>query len=117
MPRIGEFTETDYGYQGHIHTRDGRATVELRRIEGAQEDGPHYQAMAPNGADIGAGWDRIAEKSKERYVRVNIDDMTLPQKVQANLVREGNGNWGLMWNRDRSRENQQAQTRDMERDR
>lgn len=118
MPRIGEFPETDYGFKGHIHTRDGRVPVELRHIEGAEKDGPHFQVMAPNGAEIGAAWDRVGEKSKERYVRASIDDMTLPQKIQGNLVNEGNGKWGMMWQREgRSASKENQATRDTERDR
>lgn len=118
MPRIGEFEQTENGYRGYVHTRNGRDTVELSRIDGADKDGPHYQAKAPNGAEIGAGWDRIAEESKQPYVRVSIDDVTLPQKIQANLVREENGRWGLMWQRGgRANENQPSRDREADRER
>lgn len=118
MPRIGEFEQTDYGFKGYVHTRDGRPPVELRRIEGADKDGPHYQAMAPNGAEIGAAWDRVGEKSKEAYVRVSIDDMALPQKIQGNLVRGEDDKWGLIWQRNgRTNDNQQSRDADRDRDR
>lgn len=118
MPRIGEFAKMENGFKGYVHTRDGRHPVELHSIEGAEKDGPHYQAMAPNGAEIGAAWDRIGEKSKEPYIRVSIDDMALPQKIQGNLINEGDGKWGLMWQREgRSAARENQQSRDQDRDR
>lgn len=103
MPRIGEFKETEYGFQGHIHSREGRFNVELHRNGNEDKDGPHYEAKAPNGAEIGAGWNKIGASSHEPYVRLSIDDMSMPSKIQGNLVNEGNGQWGLIWNRENGR--------------
>lgn len=96
MPRTGEFQQTDFGFKGHLLTREGRFSVELHRTEGDDQDRPHYEAKAPNGADIGAAWDRIGEQSKEPYVRVSIDDMSMSQRIVGNLINEGNGTWVLI---------------------
>ncbi len=58
MARIGEFVATENGYKGQVKTMEMRFDVQLVRIEGADAEGPHYQAVATNGADIGAAWDR-----------------------------------------------------------
>lgn len=99
MARIGEFVATENGYKGQVKTMEMRLDVQLLRIEGADADGPHYQAVAANGADIGAAWDRKTQKGGEPYLRVNLDDPSMPRKIQANLVNEGEGKMGLMWQR------------------
>src|SRR5690606_31722883 len=78
MPRIGEFKETDYGLKGHIHMREGRFDIELHHTGNKDKDGPHYQAKAPNGAEIGAAWNKIGASSHEPYLRLSIDDMAMP---------------------------------------
>ena len=99
MARIGEFAATDNGYKGQVRTMEMRFDVQLVRIEDAKAEGPHYQAVAANGADIGAAWDRKSRSGGEPYVRVNLDDPSMPRKIQANLVNEGDGKMGLMWQR------------------
>lgn len=99
MARIGEFAATDNGYKGQVRTMEMRFDVQLVRIEDAKAEGPHYQAVAANGADIGAAWDRKSQSGGEPYVRVNLDDPSMPRKIQANLVNEGDGRMGLMWQR------------------
>ncbi|MCC7428673.1 MAG: DUF736 domain-containing protein [Alphaproteobacteria bacterium] len=112
MPRIGEFHEAEHGLKGHIHTREGKFNIELHRIEGAGADGPHYDVKAPNGAEIGAAWNKVGKTSNETYIRLSVDDMSMPSKIQGNLVKEGNGRYGLIWNRENgqsvSREKQAA---------
>lgn len=115
MPRIGEFHETSYGLKGHIHIREGRFDVELHRNGKDDAEGPHYQAKAPNGAEIGAAWNKIGERSKGPYIRLSIDDMTIPSKIQGNLVKEGNGNWGLIWNRGNSKATNKQASAEIER--
>ncbi len=103
MPKIGEFTETEFGFSGAIRTREGRSEVNLVTNDAGHEGGPDYTARAPNGAEVGAGWNKVSAKTGNPYVRVSIDDVTLPQKIQANLVREASGAWGLIWNRENDR--------------
>jgi len=112
MARIGEFMATDNGYKGQVRTMEMRFDVQLVRIEGAKEEGPHYQAVSANGADIGAAWDRKTQKGGEPYLRVNLDDPSMPRKIQANLVTEAEGKMGLMWQRQArsiSRDREKAQ--------
>ena len=99
MARIGEFTATDNGYKGQVRTMEMRFDVQLVRIPDAKADGPHYQALSSNGADIGAAWDRKSQSGGEPYLRVNLDDPSMPRKIQANLVNEAEGKMGLMWQR------------------
>ncbi|MBK8174856.1 MAG: DUF736 domain-containing protein [Rhodospirillales bacterium] len=99
MARIGEFVATDNGYKGQVRTMEMRFDVQLVRIADAKAEGPHYQAVSANGADIGAAWDRKSQSGGEPYLRVNLDDPSMPRKIQANLVNEAEGKMGLMWQR------------------
>lgn len=115
MARIGEFTATENGYKGQVRTMEMRFDVQFVRIKGAKEEGPHYKAVSAGGAEIGAAWERKSQSGGEPYLRVNLDDPSMPRKIQANLVHQSDGKMGLMWqrpNRQISRDRDDAQ--DME---
>jgi uncharacterized protein (DUF736 family) len=63
-----------------LATLEVRFVVQLVRNEGAKAEGPHYEALSANAADIGAAWDRKTQKGGEPYLRVNLDDPSLSRR-------------------------------------
>ena len=116
MPKIGEFRQTDYGYEGEVSTPELVSTYQIRRsIEPQGSGGPDYTINAPNGAEVGAAWDKVSNQNNNAYLRLSIDDPVRSEKIQANMVNEGNGRWGVLFNRanDQSKSGAPQEPRDM----
>lgn len=111
MPRIGEFTETDFGLRGEIVTPDRTSTYEYER---SARSGIDYIVKAPNGAEVGAAWDRESQRGDSTYIRSKIDDPDREQPLSFNLINEGNGIYGAMYSREAQKKSEQArEPRDM----
>ena len=54
MAKVGEFKFAGQDFEGAVQTMDHRFNVTLKRNDTAQDQsGPHFQAYAGNGAEIG----------------------------------------------------------------
>ena len=81
MPVIGNFSAVKDGYAGTIRTLTVSTKVRLivnDRKEG--EAAPDFRIMA-GAAEIGAAWRKTKQGSDETYLRVKLDDPTLPQPI------------------------------------
>ena len=86
MPKIGEFNETDYGYRGEIRTSEKVSSYDLYRNDEKETDNqPDYIITSPNGAEVGAAWERENRETGTVYLSYDIDDPTRSQRLQGNL--------------------------------
>lgn len=102
MPIIGTFSAVKDGYAGSIRTLTLNAKVQITandRKEG--EGGPDYLIIA-GASEIGAAWRRKRNGSEETYLRIKLDDPTLPYPIWGALIENGeDGIARLVWRRDR----------------
>ena len=102
MPVIGNFSAVKDGYAGTIRTLTVSTKVRLivnDRKEG--EAAPDFRIMA-GAAEIGAAWRKTKQGSDETYLRVKLDDPTLPQPIWGALLEASDdGVARLIWRRDR----------------
>ena len=103
MAEIGQFTRTEAGYTGRLHTLI--LYRELTLIPAAASDtanAPDYRIHhgGEDGPEIGAGWKRTGEKAGE-YVSLQIDDPPFTFPIRANLFEKDaeKALWTLHWNR------------------
>ncbi|PZU68686.1 DUF736 domain-containing protein [Sphingobium sp.] len=112
MPQIGQFTNDETGFIGHLTTlllNQDIIIVEAEPSEAA--NAPQYRVHVfdamnnETAAEIGAGWKRSGEKAGD-YVAILLDDPTFGQPIRANLFRDdANGaSWSLHWNRPAKRD-------------
>jgi uncharacterized protein (DUF736 family) len=81
MPVIGTFSAVKDGYAGTIRTLT--MTARVRMVANDRKDGegaPDFRIMAGT-AEIGAAWRKTKQGSEETYLRVKLDDPTLPQPI------------------------------------
>ncbi len=101
MPVIGTFSAVKDGYAGTIRTLTITAKVRLianDRKEG--ESAPDFRIMTGT-AEIGAAWRRTRQGSEESYLRVKLDDPTLPQPIWGALFEATeDGVVRLIWRRE-----------------
>jgi uncharacterized protein (DUF736 family) len=102
MPVIGTFSAVKDGYAGTIRTLTVTAKVRLVANDRKEaEAAPDFRIMAGT-TEIGAAWRKTKQGSEETYLRVKLDDPTLPQPIWGALL-EGaeDGVARLLWRRDR----------------
>jgi uncharacterized protein (DUF736 family) len=102
MPVIGTFSAAKDGYAGSIRTLTLSAKVRMianDRKEG--EGGPDFRIMVGI-IEIGAAWRKTRQGSEETYLRVKLDDPTLPQPIWGALLEATeDGVARLVWRRER----------------
>ena len=105
MPVIGTFSAVKDGYAGTIRTLTLTAKVSIvanDRKEG--NSAPDFRIMA-GASEIGAAWRKTKQNSEETYLRVKLDDPTLPQPIWGALLETTeDGVARLLWRRDRKDE-------------
>ena len=84
MNIIGNFRATPDGYTGNVRTLAFSGPVDLRAVAKSKDTAPDYHLYSGD-AHIGAGWKGTGETSGIAYVRVTIDDATLPEPITASL--------------------------------
>jgi uncharacterized protein (DUF736 family) len=78
MPVIGTFSAVKDGYAGTIRTLTISAKVRLVANDRKEGEGaPDFRIMV-GAAEIGAAWRKTKKGSEETYLRVKLDDPTLP---------------------------------------
>ncbi|MCB1521189.1 MAG: DUF736 domain-containing protein [Hyphomicrobiaceae bacterium] len=102
MAIIGTFTPMKDGYAGTIRTLSVNAKVHLIAVDGKSSEGaPDYRLLA-GGFEIGAAWRHTRKGTDETYLRVKLDDPTLPQPIWAALLESSDdGIARLVWRRDK----------------
>ncbi|WP_037155885.1 DUF736 domain-containing protein [Rhizobium freirei] len=101
MAVIGEFTTTNGTIQGNVLTLTVKTRARLIPIERTSPSAPDYRAQAPNGAEIGAGWNEVSDDG-EPYVSIKLDDPSFNAPINAALwPAQKEGEYVLVWNRPR----------------
>ena len=102
MPIIGTFSPSKDGYAGTIRTLTFTARVKFVANENKSGDGaPDFRIMADS-YEIGAAWRRTKQGTEESYLRVKLDDPTLPQPIWGALLESSDdGVVRLVWRRDK----------------
>ena len=102
MPVIGTFSAVKDGYAGTIRTLTMTAKVSILANDRKESDGaPDFRIMAGT-AEIGAAWRKTKQGSEETYLRVKLDDPTLPHPIWGALLESSDdGVARLIWRRDK----------------
>jgi uncharacterized protein (DUF736 family) len=102
MPVIGTFSAVKDGYAGTIRTLTISAKVQILANDRKQgESAPDFRIMV-GAVEIGAAWRKTKQGSGETYLRVTLDDPTLPRPIWAALLEAtDDGVARLLWRRDR----------------
>lgn len=103
MAQIGQFTRTETGFVGQLHTLILYRELTLVPAAPSESDNaPDYRIHhgGDDGPEIGAGWKRTGEKAGE-YISLQIDDPTFALPIRANLFETDaeDRHWVLHWNR------------------
>lgn len=107
MPVIGTFSAVKDGYAGTIRTLMINAKVLIMANDRKEGDsGPDFR-ITTGANEIGVAWRRKRNGTEETYLRIKIDDPTLPHPIWGALVEGGgDGVARLLWRRDRREEAQ-----------
>jgi uncharacterized protein (DUF736 family) len=102
MPVIGTFSAVKDGYAGTIRTLTISAKVSILANDRKEsESAPDFRIMTGT-TEIGAAWRKTKQGSEETYLRVKLDDPTLPQPIWGALLETTeDGVARLLWRRDR----------------
>ena len=105
MPVIGTFSAVKDGYAGTIRTLTMTAKVQILANDRKDSAGaPDFSIMA-GAAEIGAAWRKTKQGSEETYLRVKLDDPTLPHAIWGALLEATkDGVARLIWRRERKEE-------------
>jgi uncharacterized protein (DUF736 family) len=101
---IGVFRQQAGGYVGRL--RSLTLDVELSILPAQKSDNDKapawrlYLGSEGEGAEIGAGWNRVGEIAGA-YIALQIDDPALPEPMHANLLHSGqkDDERYLLWSR------------------
>jgi uncharacterized protein (DUF736 family) len=110
---IGKFSQDADGYVDEI-TGFGLkvASVTFSPVPAQQGSGPDFVVLGNDETDgeyeIGAAWQRVSEKKGKPYLSVKLDGPTLAAPIHCALIEQLNGSYGLIWNRDSRKEEEQA---------
>jgi uncharacterized protein (DUF736 family) len=99
---IGTFSAAKDGYAGTIRTLTMTTKVQIVANDRKESEGaPDFRIMAGT-AEIGAAWRKTKQGSQETYLRVKLDDPTLPHPIWGALLEaKEDGVARLIWRRDR----------------
>jgi uncharacterized protein (DUF736 family) len=102
MPVIGTFSAVKDGYVGTIRTLTISTKVQIVANDRKQgEAAPDFRIMV-GATEIGAAWRKTKQGSEETYLRVTLDDPTLPRPIWGALLEvTDDGVARLLWRRDR----------------
>jgi uncharacterized protein (DUF736 family) len=105
MPVIGTFTATKDGYAGTIKTLTISAKVSILANDRKEtEAAPDFRVVTGT-TEVGAAWRRYKQGTEETYLRVKLDDPSLPQPIWGALLEPSeDGVARLLWRRDRREE-------------
>ena len=102
MPVIGTFSAVKDGYAGTIRTHTMTAKVSILANDRKESEGAPDSRIMAGTAEIGAAWRKTKQGSDETYLRVKLDDPTLPHPIWGALLESSNdGVARLIWRRDK----------------
>ncbi|MEO7247354.1 MAG: DUF736 domain-containing protein [Novosphingobium sp.] len=105
--RIGYFVKGEGGYAGHLHTLSLNIDLALVEVEKHEsETAPDYRVIAGSddeAREIGAGWNHVGEKAGD-YVAIQIDDPLFLAPLRANIFKDEDGHYHLVWSRQSKRD-------------
>jgi uncharacterized protein (DUF736 family) len=105
MPVIGTFTAVKDGYAGIIKTLTISAKVNILANDRRDSEGAPDFRIVTGTSEIGAAWRRIKQGSDGTYLRVKLDDPSLPHPIWGALIESSDdGVARLLWRRDRKEE-------------
>jgi uncharacterized protein (DUF736 family) len=110
---IGKFMQADEGYVGNIIGLGLKVTsITFSPVPAKQGSGPDFVVLG-NDEDggqyeVGAAWQRVSEKKGKPYLSVKLDGPTLVAPIHCALIEQQLGTYGLIWNRDSRKEEEQA---------
>ena len=97
---IGNFTTTDNGYKGTIHTLCVTREISIEAIEKRGDNRPDYRVICGE-TDVGAAWKKTSQKGNA-YLSIELDDPTFAAPIYARLHKNGaTRSFVLVWNRRR----------------
>lgn len=103
MPAIGYVTRDGNGFKGQLKTLSIRTEIEIQPTSQKSNDRqPDFRVMA-GGVEVGAGWNRIGETSRNEYVSLSLAAPEFgPRRLYANLGRaagqEDEDAFAIIWN-------------------
>jgi uncharacterized protein (DUF736 family) len=98
MATIGIFTKSNDGYTGSVKTLTLNVKATLRPADKDSDKYPDYRIFA-GAIEFGAAWKKISKAERE-YLKVKLDDPSLPAPIFASLVEAEDGeSWNLIWSR------------------
>jgi len=106
---IGNFTQNGDGYTGHLRSVGlTLAEVTISPVTAKQGNGPDFAvlgkyALRHDAFELGAAWARTSKEGKA-YLSVKLDGPTLAAPIYCALIRQQDGSFALIWNRDSRRE-------------
>lgn len=103
MATIGRVTRKDNGnYEGFVRTMTVQAGIRFEKIEKTKPSAPDFRIFADNNFEIGAAWIKESQQGNE-YISLTLDAPELPNRLNANLGREGGQDdedvFAIIWNR------------------
>jgi uncharacterized protein (DUF736 family) len=105
MPVIGTFTAVKDGYAGTIKTLTISAKINILANDRRDSEGAPDFRIVTGTSEIGAAWRRSKQGSEGTYLRVKLDDPSLPHPIWGALIESSDdGVARLLWRRDRKEE-------------
>jgi len=107
--KIGNFHQDGEHYNGDLHAIGFTLTeVDVSPVTAKQGNGPDFAvlgkyALRHDAFEIGAAWSRTSKEGKA-YLSVKLDGPTLAAPIYCALIRQQDGSFALIWNRDSRRE-------------
>ncbi len=104
MSVIGKFQTNNGEILGEIFTID----LSLQNVRIVREDGPvgddsPTHRIFVGRAEIGAAWTKTPrEQGKPQYLSLKLDDPSFKQPLFANLFKDDDGDYTLVWSRSRA---------------
>ena len=102
MSVIGTFTPSkDGGWSGTIRTLTINVRARIVPNDNRDNDrAPDYRVFVGQ-SEVGAAWrDRTSGENLKEYLKIRLDDPSLPEPLSAALFHEANGLTGLLvWKR------------------
>jgi uncharacterized protein (DUF736 family) len=106
MPVIGTFTAVKDGYAGTIRTLILNSKVQILANDRKEGEGAPEFRILVGANEIGAAWRKKKRGSEETYLRVLLDDPSLPQPIWGVLLETTeDGTARLVWRRNRKEGN------------
>lgn len=105
MAVIGEFaTNGNNSIVGNVRTLTVSMRARLNPIERVSVEAPDFRITAANGAEVGAGWNKVSDDGEE-YISVQLDDPSFNAPISAALwPGEKEGEFTLIWSCPKKRE-------------